>query len=121
MGATESESVTTREAFVSGLSNAALHCRELGHTWRSWTVTYDAKAKCYDRRLRCSSCKTFRNELLDRTGDVIRSSYTYAAGYLAKNVDGKVHRSLFRLESLGRFIETHETGGAPAPVLKAVS
>lgn len=109
----------SRETFVSGLSNRALHCRELGHTWRAWTVNWDATAKCYDRRLRCSSCHSFRNQLLDRTGDVIRNGYTYAPGYLAKGVESGIDRALFRLESLGRFIANHETD-APAPALKAV-
>jgi hypothetical protein len=58
--------------------------------------------------------------LLDRTGDVVRNSYTYAAGYLATKVDGPVDRSVFRLESLTRFIERHESD-APMPRLKAVS
>lgn len=96
----------TPEDFAHGLSARALHCRELGHTWRAWTVTYDRKARCYDRALRCSSCQSVRHELLDGSGAVLRSGYTYAKGYLATNVQaGTLSRSVFRMESITRFLE----------------
>lgn len=104
--ATQEPTQQTAEDFAHGLSARALHCRELGHTWRAWTVTWDRKARCYDRALRCSSCQSVRHELLDSTGDVLRSGYRYSKGYLATNVQaGTLHRSVFRMESISRFLE----------------
>lgn len=98
------------EDFAHSLSMRALHCRELGHTWRAWTVDYDKKARCYDRSLRCSSCQSVRHELLDTQGTVLRSSYTYAKGYLATNVEaGTLSRSVFRMESITRFLDREGT------------
>jgi hypothetical protein len=98
--------VETPEGFASGLTSRALHCRELGHTWRSWTVTWDKRAKCYDRSLRCSSCHTVRHQVLDSSGLVLRNRYTYAEGYLAPTaLAGQVDRALFRMESIQRFLD----------------
>jgi hypothetical protein len=95
----------TPDGFAHQLGARALHCRELGHTWRAWTVDYDQSATLFTRQLRCSSCHSIRKQELGRDGDIISNGYTYAPGYLATNVDGRVDRSVFRLESLTRFLE----------------
>ena len=105
-----SNTTTTISAveFAAGLSNRLLHCRELGHTWRPFTVQYDAKARAYDRQLRCSNCHTIRKQVLDRRGHVIRNGYKYVEGYLAANVDMTGSRDACRVESVTRFLNTHE-------------
>lgn len=105
-------SPVTAEGFAAGLGSRALHCRELGHNWRAFTVEWDQKARCYDRRLRCPSCGTIRIQLLDSSALVLSNRYEYPKGYLAKDVKG-VDRSVFRLEALHRAIqETPGTGKA---------
>lgn len=94
------------EHFAHGLSAKFLQCRELGHTWRSWTVEYDKKARAYLRQLRCAGCHTIRQQTLDRRGHVITNSYRYPDGYMARSLQpGTYSRDVFRLESITRFLE----------------
>jgi hypothetical protein len=91
------------------MSDKQLHCRELGHEWRDHTVTWDAKARVFDRALRCRMCGTVRRQVLDRRGHVIRNGYNYADGYLATKVENRadLSRDVFRLEALTRWIESN--------------
>lgn len=108
--------------FAQGLTDRQLHCRELGHTWRPLTATYDKQARVFDRSLRCSSCRTVRNQVLSRKGEVLSNSYVYPKGYLAQNVDEHPGvasmRATFRLEAVHRFlsnvtqIDTRQNGAA---------
>jgi hypothetical protein len=105
---TTTEAPMSADDFAAGLSNKLLHCRELGHNWRPFTVTWDKHAKCYDRRLKCPTCGTTRKQLLDQRGHVIRNGYDYADGYLAKNVERhSVSRDVFRVEAIVRFLDAH--------------
>jgi hypothetical protein len=105
-----SEVDVTAEQFASNLSNAFLQCRELGHQWRPWSVVWDRKARCFDRQLRCSACKTIRKQLLDSHGHVIRNGYDYTDGYLSKHLQpGTYSRDVFRLEALTRFLDKQST------------
>ena len=98
--------------FASGLSTAKLHCRELGHMWRSLTVSMANQGAGFSRVLRCSSCRTERHEQLDRAARIMSYRYRYADGYLATRVEaGTLHRDVFRLESLTRYFE-HNTGAS---------
>lgn len=102
----ESVSIDT---FVSGLGDKVLHCRELGHTWRPLTVSWDKEAKAYDRRLRCPSCRTVRIQLLSQYGHVLGNRYQYPEGYLAHGVPvGQTGRDRFRQEALERFLSSHD-------------
>jgi len=102
--------------FASTLSNRFLHCRELGHTWKPHTVTWDPKAKAYDRRLRCSSCHTIRVQVLDRTGHVLVNRYEYPDHYLAHQAGSPGRfagsRDVFRLEAITRFLGESTASGA---------
>lgn len=95
----------TAEHFAQGLSLKFLQCRELGHTWRSWTVDYDLKSRSYLRQLRCSGCHTLRRQVLDTRGHVITNAYVYPDGYMARSLQpGTYSRDVFRLESITRFL-----------------
>lgn len=94
--------------FVSGLSDRVLHCRELGHTWKPMTVRWDGDAACYDRRLRCPSCRTVRIQLLSRDGHVVSNRYDYPDGYIAKGAVHSANRDVFRLEAITRFLSPNE-------------
>lgn len=103
------EKVRDAFAFASSLSAKQLHCRELGHEWRDNTVTWDRRAKCYERSLICRQCRSIRRQVLDSSGHVITNGYKYAEGYLANNVEDRssLHRDVFRLESLTRWLDQH--------------
>lgn len=104
------------EQFAETLSDKALHCRELGHVWRPHTVTFDELARCYERSLRCTSCRTVRSQVLDARGHVIRNSYRYPDGYLAQHVERVGQsRDAYRVEAVVRFLQAQspkETGRA---------
>lgn len=95
--------------FAGELSDKTLHCRELGHTWKPLTVSWDGEARAYDRRLRCPMCRTVRIQLLSETGHVLTNRYDYPDGYLAKGVDSQtLSRDIFRLEAVSRFLGSHD-------------
>lgn len=96
----------TADTFAAGLSDRFLRCRELGHVWRPHSADYDQRAGTYDRVLRCSSCRTTRHQVLDRTGGVLSNSYRYPDHYLAGQLErGTYTRDVFRLEAVVRFID----------------
>lgn len=96
------------EQFAHSLNGKFLHCRELGHTWRPWTIE-SVKGGGYVRQLRCGSCKTVRQQTLDSRGHVVTNSYKYAEGYTAHHLQrGTYSRDVFRLEAITRFIESTE-------------
>lgn len=98
----------TVDTFAANLGDRVLHCRELGHTWRPLTVSWDATSKAYDRRLRCSSCRTVRVQVVTGKGHVMSNRYEYATGYLATGVEvGRGDRDVFRREALSRFLDAH--------------
>ena len=104
---TEHRTITAEE-FAAELSDRLLHCRELGHTWRPFTVSFDKSSRSYDRRLRCASCRTIRKQLLDSRGHVIRNGYDYSDGYLAKNLERGGSRDAYRVEAIVRFLNHSE-------------
>lgn len=92
--------------FAEGLKETFLHCRELGHNWRPYTAK---KRRAKDgggfiRTLRCTRCKTTREQEIDRTGMVQTNKYEHPEGYLHKGMGRIVGegRGLLRLESLKR-------------------
>lgn len=95
------------ESFAHGLTTNYLACRELGHVWKPWGATWDRVARAYDRRLRCSRCRTERVQLINDQGHVLTNRYNYSSGYEAKNVEKgvRVSRDIFRLEALTRFLQ----------------
>jgi hypothetical protein len=104
-GRTEQVVLVSPETFAAGLTSRQLHCRELGHTWRDWSVQWDESARCYLRNLRCSSCQCVRHQVVDGSGTALKNSYTYPEGYLAKKVDERVDRAVFRMEAITRFLD----------------
>jgi hypothetical protein len=92
----------TPDHFAAQLTDRLLHCRELGHTWRAWGVSQDRKARCFIRTTRCASCRTLRHWVIDYSGHVVSSHYTYPDGYLAKHVVPGFSRDPFRLEAIQR-------------------
>lgn len=116
------------EDFAAGLSDRILRCRELGHTWRPHTASWDPTAQVFDRALRCSSCRTIRRQMLNSRGHVLSNAYTYPAGYLITAATVTDHpgigafRDMFRLESLRRSLgDLPVSDPKPRRGLRAVS
>jgi len=101
------EAPESLDAFISGLTDRTLACRELGHTWRPNTVTWEADSGTYHRTMRCPGCRTVRVQVLTRTGHVVSNGYRYPDGYLAAGLGAGNSRDAFRAEAVQRFLETH--------------
>lgn len=65
-------------------SNAFLACRDYGHSWRTLNAAWLAGGGV-ERRLRCTSCKCERVQILDAQGYIVASHYEYPGGY---RIDG---------------------------------
>lgn len=57
-----------------------LLCRDLQHNWTPYTATRIIQG--YRRKLRCERCGTFKVQVLDRFGYIVRTSMEYSDGYL---------------------------------------
>lgn len=93
-------------AFAAKLPENFLLCREIGHNWKPWAAQWVPEDQCYERVLRCTRCKTRRNQTLSSQGAVIASNYEYPDGYEHKGF-GRISgqgRDTLRLESLTRLI-----------------
>lgn len=90
--------------FAHGLSESFLACRELGHNWRSRVVRWNGDRQGYDRTLRCTRCKTLREQVLTSFGAILSSRYVYPNGYQSDGLGRIVGdgRDALRLESLTR-------------------
>lgn len=95
------EEYVSHETFAGGMSAKQLHCRELGHVWRPNTVE-TVPGGGYVRSLRCTSCRTVREQVLDASATPLSNRYRYPDGYLAGNVEPGLTRSVFRLEAIMR-------------------
>lgn len=61
-----------------------LRCRDYGHAWTPYSA-YRIPGG-FNRRMRCRDCGSVREQVLDRTGDVLKGHYVYADGYLIEGI-----------------------------------
>jgi hypothetical protein len=92
---------------IGRMSDAHLHCRDYGHSWRPFAAAYVAAQRAYEQTLRCVRCRTLRHRVLDSHGQVVSSGYTYAEHYLVKGMGRLVgeDRGLIRIASVRADIE----------------
>jgi hypothetical protein len=98
-------------AWTTGLPDAYLTCRDMGHTWRPFTAQWVPADNCYTRTLRCGRCQTERYQVIGPDGLVLAGQYNYAEGYTAPAGTGRldtVGRGELRLESVLRLIGKDE-------------
>lgn len=95
--------------FAAGLPEKYLHCRELGHLWRPFTAGRHPDGG-FTRTLRCTRCKTRREQELSSTGMVLTNQYKHPDGYLTEGMGRIVGegRGLLRLESIMRVLPTED-------------
>lgn len=108
----EAVETISHDSFAAALSDRWLHCRELGHTWRAWGVSWEREARAYVRTIRCTQCKTERHMVVDSDGGIVSSHYTYPKGYVAQHVQKGLRRDVFRLEAINREIGKYERDSA---------
>lgn len=93
------------EEFAASLPDKFLHCRELGHLWRPFTAGRHADGG-FERVLRCTRCKTKRQQSLNSRGMIMSNQYIHPEGYLTEGIGRIVGegRGLLRLESISRVL-----------------
>lgn len=93
--------MSTETITIESLTDQALMCRTLGHSWdenkNPEIATYYPKQ--WLMALRCVRCRTERFDWIDRAGVVISRSYRYSNRY--KTIKG-ARRGNFRAEMLSR-------------------
>ena len=102
------------DEWARSLPDSYLLCRDMGHVWRPYTARISPEGGGYERTLRCSRCRTTREQRLSMGGVVLSGHYTYGEGYLApKSVGFLSHdaRSGLRLESTLRLISKDNEEG----------
>jgi hypothetical protein len=69
---------------VSKMSHAFMLCRDFGHPWKAYTVDVQnvGRRKVFYETLLCTRCSTQKHREINSTGEIIRTSYSYPAGYL---------------------------------------
>lgn len=94
------------ESFAEGLSDAYLHCRELGHLWRpKGAKPYrDEDGGGWIRTLRCYRCTTKRVQEISSSGMVLSNKYIHPEGYLMEGLGRIVGegRGVLRLQAIKR-------------------
>lgn len=104
-----SVSLSRVEEFAEQLPDKYLHCRELGHLWRPWKAGHHPDGG-YTRTLRCTRCRTKREQELSERGMVMTSRYIHPEGYLSEGI-GRITgegRGLLRLASIKRVLTDEE-------------
>lgn len=99
------------ETFAHALSDKQLACRDNGHVWVQWDVEVVREGRRvggYLRTFKCRQCRSERQQVLDSTGHAVRNGYKYVDGYLAANVQRGFGRDAFRLESVTRWLDSHQ-------------
>lgn len=89
------------------LPDSYLLCRDMGHIWRPYTARIVEGGRGYERTMRCSRCRTERQQMLSASGVVLSGHYSYQDGYKAPSSVGFLShdaRSGLRLESTLRLI-----------------
>lgn len=93
------------KSFAASLPEKYLHCRELGHLWRPYRAGRHPDGG-FERTLRCSRCRTRRQQSLSSTGMVLTNQYIHPEGYLSEGIGRIVGegRGILRLESIMRVL-----------------
>lgn len=96
----------TIKVALDAMDTATLECRDFGHSWRAYTASWLKSERCYESRIVCARCGTFRVRRLTTAGAVLSTHYAYPEGYLVKGLGRLVgdDRNVLRVESLLRHL-----------------
>ena len=105
---------TTKDVrvFSAALADELLNCRQFGHSWKPWTVNLNGRL--YEQVLRCASCETERVLSINKRGQVLKSHYRYADGYVLQDLGRIVGdaRAVLRVEGITRLLTAQEKASA---------
>lgn len=59
-----------------------LLCRDLQHSWSPYGASRLSGGKGFSRTLRCDRCGSFKDQILDSSGFILRTIMKYPTGYL---------------------------------------
>lgn len=65
---------------IEHMTDEQIECRDCGHSWRPHTASR-IKGGGFERAFRCTRCGTIKRQILDRSFDIVSSTYSYAEGY----------------------------------------
>lgn len=71
---------------IGAMPETHLHCRDYGHSWRPFTARWVAAQRAYEQSLRCTRCRAQRHRVLDSTGEILNTHYTYPDHYLVQGM-----------------------------------
>jgi len=97
--------------WADDLPERFLLCRDMGHSWKPYTASYEATARQYRRVLRCGRCHTERVQMLSTSGHIEAGHYVYPDGYAMPKGSGgytMAARDLCHLQSVTRLVEAAE-------------
>jgi hypothetical protein len=97
------EPVDAFTAAIREYPDEMLMCRDLGHHWRPVTASRESNGMIH-RTMLCANCKSHRYQVLDRSGYIVSSSYSYEPGYVVPGTGRWTgdHRAAMRLASVDR-------------------
>ena len=69
---------------ISKMSYEFMSCRDWGHSWKAYTVDIEniGRRKLFHETLLCARCDTRKHRDINTIGEILKTSYTYPAGYL---------------------------------------
>lgn len=98
---------------VKAVSEGYLQCRTLGHAWTHSVISRDVREKGlpvqWVQELLCTRCPVTKKQILNSSGEIVSSNYTYPADYKfdAEGGPNRLDRAAMRMrivKSPGRFI-----------------
>lgn len=76
-------------SFIDTIHEAFLWCRDVQHSWNPYNVTISrnriVRRNEVHQILLCARCGTLKTRVMTPGGEMLRSSYSYPQGYLAKD------------------------------------
>ena len=115
---TNSARSDARAEWLARAPEEVLQCRDVGHRWADWTVTWDRQRRAFHQTLRCECCTAERIRYVTETGELLPGHYRYPDGYLVpEDVDARsaAGRAALRLAHVRRYVP-RPGAAAPAPV-----
>jgi hypothetical protein len=98
------EQARALNAAVDAMKDEWFTCRAFGHNWKPTTAVRDASWGIL-LTLSCQTCKTRREDTIDRIGQVSARSYTHPDGYLLGGYDVRPGRADWRLKVVNRMVK----------------
>jgi hypothetical protein len=98
------------DSIIINMNTSFRECRDWGHSWRAYTVSFEQRGSLWEETLRCSRCISFRHRKISgKSGMVVKTRYTYRPGYLIPGWGrmSKDDKGALRLAVLEQMLATH--------------